>query len=78
MLGGLLEGVLITLLCSAVDLAICRVVTVQLPTCVCLLQGRLVEMALTTLQNLQEEGPTQEEVETLRRIETFEWVSFYV
>jgi hypothetical protein len=32
-------------------------------------------MALTTLQCLQEEGPTEEEVETLRRIETFEWVS---
>jgi hypothetical protein len=32
-------------------------------------------MALDTLACLQEEGPTQEEVDTLRRIETFEWVS---
>jgi hypothetical protein len=39
-------------------------------------QGRLVDMALTTLQNLQEDGPTDEEVDTLRRIETFEWVSW--
>jgi hypothetical protein len=31
-----------------------------------MLQGRLVQMALDTLACLQEEGPTQEEVDTLR------------
>lgn len=36
-------------------------------------KGRLVAMALDTLQCLQEDGSTPDEIDTLRRIETFEW-----
>eukprot|EP00879_Flechtneria_rotunda_P018339 GHRR01019236.1.p1 GENE.GHRR01019236.1~~GHRR01019236.1.p1 ORF type:complete len:223 (+),score=53.86 GHRR01019236.1:40-708(+) len=36
-------------------------------------KGRLVEMALATLELLQEEGPTQAEVDTLLKLETFDW-----
>ncbi|WIA12333.1 hypothetical protein OEZ85_012387 [Tetradesmus obliquus] len=34
---------------------------------------RLVELALTTLERLQEEGPTQAEVDTLLNVERFDW-----